>query len=278
MTTDQDWRELIDSSFGDGPGHPPMTDRLVAGRRALRVRRVVMGAATAVAVTVVGGTAWATFPSDTSTGTPVVDNRDRQVHHPDGDTQVSTTSGELLVRWDGSQWQVEPGWTVITRIDNPMEYEPPKRSVAMELRSPSDEHEFALATYDGPSSSGVTHMPIPPGTTLEEWIPAQVDNLRQLDGEPAPEPVRFGQGETLVPAEGVTILDEVPHPDLPANFAAPDDRTAAASIEVNGKERFVLVRELGRREEIIPFTGSFASLEKFLQYAQQQYAGGGGIR
>jgi hypothetical protein len=277
MPTDVYWRELIDESFGDGPPHRPVHQRLADGRRALRRRRIVAVAATAVVATVVGGTAWATVPSDTRSESPIVDRPDRQVHRPDGDSQASTSSGGLLIWWNGSDWKVESGWTVVTRIDNPMGYEPPQRSVAMELRNRST-HEFALATYDGPCCGGVTHMPAPAGTTLEAWLPAQVDNVRESDGEPVSKPVRFGEGETLVPTEGVTIIDQVPHPDLPANFAAAKDRTAAAWIDDHGKERFVLVRDLGGKAEIIPFTGSFASLERFLGYAQEQYAGEGGIR
>jgi hypothetical protein len=274
MRSDENWRELIDGSFGDGPGHRPVTDRLVAGRRALRRRRIAVSAAMAVVAVGVGGAAWGVLPSEPRSGGSVVETPDDRSGQNDGG-QVS--GGVDLVVWTGDEWDVAPGWRVLDRVDNPVGYEPPKRSVGMELRKRS-EHLFVLATYDGPCCAGETQMPAPSGTTLEEWLPAQVDNQRELDGEPVSKPVRFGEGETLVPADGVTIIDQVPHPNLPDNFATARYRTAAAWIEVNGKQRYVLVRELGGRSEIIPFTGSFPNLNRFLDYAAQQYAGGGGIR
>lgn len=274
MTADRGWRELIDSSFGDGPGQRPVVDRLVAGRRALQRRRIAIGAIAVVATVCVSGAAWGVIPSEPHSEGPVISTPDDRSGRFD-DAQVS--GGVELVTWTGSEWEVAPGWEVLDRVDNPMGYEPPQRSVAMELRKQSRD-VFVLATDDGRCCSGETHMPVPSGTTLEEWLPAQLDNVRETDGEPVSKPVRFGAGETLVPADGVTIIDQVPHPDLPANFAGADDRSAAAWIEFEGKQRFVLVREIYDEAEIIPFTGSFPNLKKFLRYAAQQYEGGAGVR
>lgn len=275
MTNDTDWRDLIDGAVGDGPAqHRPLEERLVAGRRALRRRRVATGVVTAVVAVGVGGTAWGVVPSEPSSGGPIVGPSDNRATRPDDSRAAS--QGDL-VTWNETGWTVAPGWTVVDQVDNPVGYRPPKRSVGLELRNGSDQ-VFALATDDGDGGTSVNHIPVPAGTTLAEWLPAQVDNARQLDGKPVARPVRFGTGETLVPVDGVTIIDQVPHPPLPANFASATDRTAAAWIDDHGKERFVLVRELRGDVEIIPFTGSFANLDRFVRFAVQQYEGGAGLR
>ena len=45
-----DLQDLLETSFGDGPAHRPIDERLVAGRRALHRRRIVTTGATAAAV------------------------------------------------------------------------------------------------------------------------------------------------------------------------------------------------------------------------------------
>lgn len=267
MTTDVDWRELIDESFGDGPGHRPVEQRLVAGRRALRRRRIVVGAAAVVLTVAAGGAAVAVAqPSDPRSVSPVVEQPD---HQPDPSTN--------LVTWGegDSEWQVASGWTVDQRIPNPMDYQPPKQSVAFELVSPPY-HRLVLATYDGHGGTSVHSVPGTAGS-LESWLPGAVASQRNLDGEPQPDPVSFGAGETLVPADGVTIVDQVPHPSLPANFASDRDRTAAALIDDHGQETYILVREIDGQVQVIPFTGHFDSLHAFLRFAVQQYDSGEGL-
>jgi hypothetical protein len=277
MTSEPDWRTLIDESFGDGPGHRPVEDRLVTGRRALRRRRIVVSAATVAFAVVAGGGAWAAVPSDSQTEAPLA----RPTHSTGSDPQ-SPTEPDLVTMTD-SGWKVAPGWRVVVRIANPMEYEPPMRSVALEIKNES-ERRFVLAAYDGECCASVASTPAPAGTTLVEWLPAKVAIQRELDiangdsdGEAASPPVEFGAGETLIPAEGVTILDQVAHPDLPSSFAGENDRSAAAWIDDHGQEKFVLARDIGRSEQVIPFTASFPNLDKFLRFAQKQYAGGEGL-
>jgi hypothetical protein len=267
MTTDVDWRELIDRSFDDGPGHRPVEQRLIEGRRALRLRRVVIGAAAVVLTVAAGGVAVAVAPSEPHAVTPVVDN-------PQRDEQPSVRAREAVV-WKDDSWWIAPEWTVEKRIKNPMGYDEPRHPVALELVNPPD-HRLVLAVYDGHGGTTVSSVPSTAGS-LETWLSGAVANQRSLDGEPQPDPVAFGQGETLVPADGVTILDQLPHPDLPANFAGPDDRTAAALIKENGKATFVLVRETGGQVQVIPFRGDFNSLNDFLHFAVQQYDSGEGL-
>ncbi|HKE69732.1 MAG TPA: hypothetical protein VKB55_10785 [Nocardioidaceae bacterium] len=265
MTTDVDWRELIDRSFDDGPTHRPVEQRLIEGRRALRRRRVVIGAAAAVLTVAAGGVAVAVAPSEPHAAMPAIDRQDEQ---------PSVPAREAVV-WKQSGWWIAPEWTVEKRIQNPMGYDEPRHSVALELVNPPD-HRLVLAVYDGHGGTSVSSVPSTAGS-LETWLSGAVANQRNLDGEPQPDPVAFGQGETLVAADGVTILDQLPHPDLPASFAAPDDRTAAALIKENGKQTFVLVRDTGGQVQVIPFRGDFNSLDDFLRFAVQQYDSGEGL-
>ena len=261
MTTEVDWQELIDRSFGDGPGHRPVEQRLAAGRRALRRRRIVVGAA-AVALTVAaGGVAMAAQPSDPRSVAPVIEQPDNRPHPPAN-----------LVTWGDSEWQVASGWTIDQRIPNPMGYELPKRSVALEIHNGSV-HRYVLAMVDR-SSSALYSTRVPEGTVLEDWLVAAKQNF---DGEPQPDPVSFGAGETLVAADGVMILDQLPHPNLPANFASDGERTAAAQIDDHGQETFILVREFDGQVQVIPFTGHFDSLQAFIRFAGQQYDSGEGL-
>src|SRR5262245_6663611 len=125
MTTDIDWREQIDRSFGDGPEHPPVGDRLAAGRQALLRRRIVASAAiVALAVVAAGGT-WAALPSEPEQQVPVADLPDDKLDA--GPLRTQTDDG--LVMMTESGWLVAPGWTVLTRVPNPMSYEPPRQSV-----------------------------------------------------------------------------------------------------------------------------------------------------
>jgi hypothetical protein len=235
-------------------------------------------AATAVAVAVIGGTAWATMPSETGAG--VSPAGDPEIDRSDGaDNAVGDGPhpGELVWMTD-SGWEVAPGWTVVDRLPNPMGYQPPKQSVGLELESRT-ERRFALATYVGPCCTSVLSTRAPAGATLEAWLPGAVENTRAADSEPGTAPVHFGTGETLVPNDGVTILHQVPHPDLPPNFATKGQRSAAALIDDRDREMYVLVRELGPegQVDVVPFTG-FDSFRQFLRFANRQYASDEGLR
>jgi hypothetical protein len=194
MGTDLEWRELIDRSFGDGPEPRPIAVRLDAGRRALRRRRIVVGAAAVAVFAVLGGTAWAALPSESTEGAPA-----------------------------GQQGQTD-------RVDQ------------TDRTKPRD-------AQDGTSTDPANDAP-----------------------------VHFGEGESLVAAPGVTILDQQPHPDLPRNFAGPNDRSAAAWIDDHGAKTYVLVRETYGEEQVIPWDkGHFDSLAAFVDFARQKYLSGEGL-
>jgi hypothetical protein len=301
MGTDQDWRQRIDRSFGDGPEQPPIAGRLEAGRRALRRRRIAVGAATAVVAGVVGGAVWVAAPSETRVlDTPTADGPDggtdqANVHRPnldggkadgagdetDGVRDMGSyqiISGEIVTMGE-SGWKVMEGWTVTRREDNPMGYRPPRDSVAMAVAN-GPERLYVFAVYDGSESSMV---PMPGFGSWESWLSEEIRLQRKADrtdgvDEVGSAPVHFGEGETLVAGPGVTILDQLPHPDLPRNFAGPNDRSAAAWIDDHGAKTYVLVRETYGEEQVVPWDrGDFDSLEAFVDFARQRYEAGVGL-
>src|SRR5262245_17103288 len=163
MTTDLEWRELIDRSFGDGPDQPPIGDRLAAGRRAVRRRRIVASAAIVAFGVAAGGATWAAMPSVTERPLPAAD-----LPAPQQDDSLPAETGDGPVTRPESGWQVAPEWTVVKRIPSPMGYELPKQSVAFELAK-GPVHRFALATFDGDCCTYVMFGPRPEQTTLEAW-------------------------------------------------------------------------------------------------------------
>jgi hypothetical protein len=277
MATDVEWRELIDRSFGDGPAPPPVVDRLVAGRRAVRRRRITGGITTAAAVMVIGGGVWTATPSEAPANGPVAGQTDT-ARQPGASIDFH---GRLVTMTDAG-WRLAPGWDSVARYTNPMHYRSPKRSVAMEIVSGS-KRRVLLAVYDGQCCTSVHSEPATPGM-IHEWLDRAVAAQEVRDrtaNDPADssgdEPVRLGSGETLIAADGVTILEQLPHPELPANFATDDERSAAALIDDHGARTFVLVREFNGEEQVIPYTGEFDSLDEFLAFAERQYQRGVGL-
>lgn len=77
--------------------------------------------------------------------------------------------------------------------------------------------------------------------TFDLWLG---DAVAMQHGEPTLAPVSFGDGKTLVPEDGVELLDQRPSPQMPENFAPPGDRTAVAMVRWQGERWFVLARQL----------------------------------
>jgi hypothetical protein len=271
MPTDPNWRTLIDESFGDGPGHRPIEERLIKGRRALRRRRIV-GSAAAVALAVVaGGSVWAVPSESRSSDNP-------QVVNPGPDE----TPAAKLLTWSDGRWAVADGWAVKMRFFNPLDFKRPARSVMLRI-SDGSEQRLLLGVYDGKCCTTIRQAP-PTTKSMTKWqsvvyVRRDTFDVRESDAQPNGQsaPVSFGDGETLVAADGVTIIDQLPHPDLPRNFAGPNDRTAAAWINDNGDKSYVLVRETYGEEQVIPYHGDFDSLAAFVDFARQKYESGVGL-
>ncbi len=93
--------------------------------------------------------------------------------------------------------------------------------------------------------------------------------------------VVFGDGETLEPVAGRTIVEQTGEVDLPDNFAGPDDRTAAATVDFGGERWFVLARQgvQGPADYVIfARDAEVRNLTQFLAFSRGQYTSEVGLR
>lgn len=276
--------EQIEASFGDGPSHRPLEDRLSAGRRARRRRKSTEGVAAVASVAVLGLAAYTLAPG----GTP------DSAKDPGFSEQPSATPSDASTRkrveaLEQSKWAaydadgnvvLGEGVTESRRVPNPLNWSLPKKSVGLELER-NGERIWMLLEYEIQGGDGVSGSVSDPAQksfeTLEQWLDDQV--ALRTDGEHL-QLVEFGGGEELLPLPGVTIVQQRPSPDVGERFAAPGDRSAVAEVQFDGATWFVLARQVGGPAEYFP-TAKMAGREtlvEFLDYARGQYAGGEGLR
>lgn len=279
-----DLHELFENDLGDGPAHRPTADRLRAGRTAVRRRRLAevgagagVAAVVVVAGLVVGGT-----------GRPGATDDAPDVTSPSSASAPSALASDPgwandeLARFTDGDWEVRPDAQVLDHIDNPLQRRGVESSEAFAVTW-QDEETWLLVDHTldrrGRSIDSVSSFPARVAMPdLASWVEQMVALQR---GESARLLVRFADGETLTPGDGATILDQRAHPDLPASFAGPDDRTAVAKVRFDDRVWFVLARQIGDTPpDYIPTAASIAGpgIDDFLAYAAQQYAGGEGLR
>lgn len=286
--------EEIDRSFGDGPAHRPVEERIAAGRRRVVQRRLGIGAGAVATALVIGGATWALAPGppkaapdsgpvatqqapspsdrprDEGRGTrEPQQQRDPQSFLAKGERATYTPDGELVVR---------DGWRVSQRIRNPFGHRPPQRSVGLELTNGEETYWYLLEIQ----GNGMFAASDPAGkgfATLDAWVADQV----ALQGSaPPPTPVEFRPGTAeLVAAEDATIVRQRPNPHIPG-FAGRNLPTAVAEVTWNGARYFVLARHLvGAEPEYFPTQAAVPdepTLASFLDHAREQYASGEGLR
>ncbi len=276
-----DLREALTQGFGAEPPHRPVADRLEAGHRAVRRRRIAGSVlAVAVASVVVLGTVTLSGGSRTPNGVAT-------------DPSTSTTTAaaspppELAYYEDDGTLVIDPEALVVTRIENPLHLQPPDQSVALDLRYGGDERWALLKIqFDREGSLGSVgsfDTPSAEFADFADWVAVRAtDEPAATRGDDyLPKiPVRFGEGVELVPVDGVRIVLQRPNPDLPANFAPAGSRTAVALVEgPDGRREWVLARDVDGFD-VIAFPASRANenVEEFLEFAREQYSGGAGLR
>jgi DNA-binding phage protein len=300
---DHELADLLDRSFGDGPAPAPPAAYLAAGRRSLRRRR---GAGALAATTAVG--AVALTAALVGGGSPTAATEIGPAEQP---VAAPTTSSDGLVETSADPDEVEtvrlrpsgksavelyPGGllakaknvTITQRVPNPMGYTEPDHSLGIAYER-NGESTWALLTYqedpDGlGSTGGVSSDPAGKSfPTLELWLDDQV--ALQSGEEPPLQLVEFdpsGGDETLLPLDGVTILQQTGDVELGPGFAGPADPSAVAEVRVNGERWYVLARTLpGSSPEYIPTAASIGlrTLDDFLAEAALRFGdGGGGFR
>jgi hypothetical protein len=279
---DVELREALNHGFGPEPQHRPLADRLEAGRRAVRRRRLA-GSAVAVAAAAVVGIGASLLaggaqdsPDGVATDPTAASTPSNQetpaTNQPWGDGELARYSTNGLV-------EIRPGVTVLHQIDEP--YGDPSdfnHSVALAVEYHGAE-SWLLLTWEtdpnGDSSSSSGAMAHPEGS-FADWVAqnaaANEDNSAGY--------VEFADDGSLVASHGVEILDQR-HPVHLKDFTFGDEPSAAALLQgPDGKKWFVLVRYTGDTEVIAVPTKIVGNdeLEAFLDYAAQKYQSGEGLR
>jgi hypothetical protein len=278
---DVDLREAFDHGFGPEPVHRPVSERVEAGRRAIRRRRVAGAVVTVATAAVVGLGAVAVLGSGGDSPSPVAAD-------PTADPTTVPSGWEdedELARFDSDgNLEVRPGVTVLERIDSPF---PPSagvdRSVGLALDDQGDV-TWMLMTWNTDdagytSKSGVAWAPSEDGS-FTAWVTEQV----RLQTTPTPEDdsagyVEFAGDGSLVSSHGVQVLDQR-HPVQLKDFSLGAEPTAAALLQgPDGKKWYVLVRDTDDVEVIaVPFKTGGPTLDDFLAYARSKYDEGVGLR
>ncbi len=236
---DADLRDLLDSSFGDGPPPTPPADRLVPARRALRRRRMASGglslAAVAAAATVValgvgpGAGTQAVGPAagPLSTATPAPD----PTPPDDGDDECATGEGA------------------------------PPPGV---LPTPAD--GAALDPVDDATSTCDDGIPVVPSPTGES-------PLVRFAGPRTERLVARGGASLVAQTADVTLPDNFAGPDdrtAVALVTAADGRTFVLARQVEGsRPEYIPFTDTRDR---------FPTIAAFLDFAEGKYAGEEGLR
>ncbi|MCW2849276.1 MAG: hypothetical protein JWR90_3250 [Marmoricola sp.] len=278
-------REELERSFGDGPGHPPVGPTLVAGRRALRRRRLG-SAAGVLAVVVALGTAYAV-------AAPGGDGARRGQVATDPTSSPTTTltrdaapesapwgKGEILRYNADGALEVRPGVVVHEHLQNPYGYALPKRSDALDLTF-EGQRVWAIVELKNTGSTLSTSEPSNGWASFADYVADQVGVAPAGNGWP--ETLRLSDRGVVVAREGSEILQRTDDPRLGASFAPAGTPTGAALVTA-GEDSFtyfVVWRVIDGRLDVIttPARSSqgpgFAEL---VDHARAQYASGEGLR
>lgn len=276
--------ERLATAWTDGPPQPPVGERLAAGHRALRRRRVLSTAATSLAVVAIVGVATAVTggpggsraadpvaPDETATATPTTGQDPAAVL---GDLWARfDDEGTLVVRDDVEVRQsVEDSWQGV-------------RWVAMDLVR-GDRTRWYFVSDDGSDPT----VAVPPKEATPDtdaflvWV--QLQNPKP-DPEAGADPagVRFwvhlvADGRLVPVREGVTVQSSVRDPELPG-FTDGTQVSVAAALRVDGDRYYVLARRYAEGPPDyfrISVRQGGPTLATMLDFARQKYGSGEGLR
>jgi hypothetical protein len=287
----------LDRSIGPAPDDQvPVAALLEPGRRALRRRRVAAAVGSAAAVLVIaGGVALTTGGGPGRAHEPIAGTPSPSPAAPEPD-QAGTAwpGGDDLAVYDGASGEVliDPAATVVQRVENPYDLTPPAGSVGLSLSRDGATVWYAMAWDDGTSTATSAPADQAEGS-FRAWLREVSGIVPQANGDdpsgsddPPPglagrELVRFTPGgEALVPADGVTLLEQRVGVDGGASFAAAADTAAASVRDADGSLYYVLARRGGGGPPqyiTVPKRDGGADLDAFLDFARAQYASGEGL-
>ena len=278
---DLDLREAFDQGFDPEPLHRSIFERIEAGHRAVRRRRLAGAVVTAAAAAAVGLGAAVVVPGDTSEGVGRVAGSESTETAPTSvRPEGAWRNGELARYSPDGALQLREGVAMLQRIDAPLPPDVATRSVALSLQHDGQESWWLLQWHDTGSTAASTFHPGGAFATLGDWVEEQVllnthpEQVGQVDY------ISFAEDGSLVASEGVRILEQQ-HPIQLANFAGPRDRTGAALVQgTDGMKWYVLVRDLDGTVDVqkVDYRNGGPDLDSFLVFAKDAFANGDGLR
>lgn len=311
--------ELLDSSFGAGPdGLPAPAERLSAGRQALRRRHRAGIAATTVAVVavlgagaalsgVLGGGSDAEGPlpplaTSGTTATPstnetplslerqaALDRLAKKAQQQAHRIEQQLVSNQFPASFgvDG-QLVVKDGWRIAQRVEEPMGFQLPERSLGVVVSDGEDTRWMLLTMTretDGHGNPiddfGTSASADDPGkaySRFEDWLASQV--ALQDGGD-------LASSDDLVVVDETDALRALPGAELREVRAMPavDGYTTSgdrmAEVRRDGRTWFVLVRGHGADADVIPVDAAVLSeptFAAFVEHVRSQLASGEGLR
>ncbi len=302
--------ELLDSSFGAGPdGLPAPSERLVAGRQALRRRHRAGIAATTVAVVAVVGLGAALSgavgggpdadgpmpPLATSgtTATPPtaeqqaaldrLEKKAQQQAHRIEQQYVSTMFPASFAP-DG-QVVVKDGWRITQQVDEPMGYQPPEASLG--VAATDGEHtRWLLITLsrntDGQGNPldevSPTVSADDPGmaySRFEDWLASMVE---LQGGAPTTPLLTVDADDQLQAGPGAVVVD-VREAPVVTHYTTHGDRLA--EVRRDGRTWFVIIRGHGAKALVEPVDAEVLpapTFEALVDHMAAQVASGEGLR
>ena len=284
MSLSETLHEELDRSFGTGPAHRPVEETLQSGRRALRRRRVGL-AAGALAVLASIGTVYAVAadgPGPRTSGEVVTDPTPPPSPPEDGTpTSEPWGRGEAVRYSTDGELEVRPGVVVHEHIENPYDYQPPRRSDALDITFRGQRTWTIVELRNG----GFTYSGSTPSNgwaSFAHYVADQTDGTTGGD-DGWPDTLRLTAGGTVVASEGSEILQRTDDPELGDSFAEPGTPTGAALVRAaeDGVGYFVVWRVVEGELDVLttpPSDVVGATFQELLSYARSQYASGEGLR
>ena len=282
-------QERLDRSFGEGPPLPPVGVHVVAGRRALRRRRVRSGAAGLAAAAVLA-TGWYVVSPSSTTGsgelagdpTPAATpSTSVPTEGPSTDPAATPWPRGELIRYVEGELEIRPGVVVHQRIRNPYDFEPPSLSDALDVTWKGQRQWLMIEKRPMPlGSSSSSSEPSNGWASFADYVADQVDVNA---GSGWPETFRLDGRGQVVPTAGTRVVDRTDDPQLGPDFAPPGATTGAAAVSVAGEEGsyFVVWRVIDGTLDVITTPPGFvggATFEELLTEARARYASGEGLR
>ncbi len=282
-------QEKLDRSFGEGPPLPPVGIHVVAGRRALRRRRVASGAVGLAAAAVLVTSWYVVSPSsptgaDQLAGDPTpsaTPSTSEPTEGPFTDPAGTPWPRGELIRYVDGELEVRPGVVVHEHIRNPYHFEPPSLSDALDVTWRGQRQWLMIQKR--PMPLGISSSSSDPSNGWASFADYVADQVDVDAGSGWPETFQLDGRGQVVPTAGTRVFDRTDDPQLGPDFAAPGATTGAAVVSVAGEEGnyFVVWRVIDGTLDVITTPPAFiggATFDELLSEARARYAAGEGLR